>query len=101
MAPHDGVAGRGERTVTEPSPIADDERILRHVPEGRDYQGPGPTPKITSLNFNLRHRETGLSVTRAGMTSPAQLLARVRSGPGSCVAEAVVGDVRALSLEVV
>lgn len=87
--------------MTDPTRVADDERILRHVPEGRDYQGPGPVPKITSLNFNLRRGETGLSVTRAAMTSAAQLLAWVRSGPGSRVAVAVVGDVRALGLEVV
>jgi hypothetical protein len=83
--------------------IADDETLLRHIPGGTLWQAPGP--RITSANFQLRHdrNETGVSVTRAHMTTPQRLLELVGGGPGegSRVAAARTADVRALGLRVV
>ena len=62
-------------------------------------------PRITSANFQLRRDkgETGVSVTRLGMTSPEQLLRRVGGSVerGSRVAGAKAGEVRTLGLSVV
>jgi hypothetical protein len=87
--------------MAEPSPVADDEYLLRHIPSGDRWQAPGP--RITSGNFQLRHdrNETGVSVTRLAITSPQRLLALVRADPTSRVAQVRVGDVRALGLRVV
>lgn len=82
--------------------VVDDEMILRHIPGGTTWQAPGP--RITSKNFVLRadRNETGLSVSRASLTPPAALLARVgKPELGSRVAEATAADVRALGLEIV
>jgi hypothetical protein len=82
-------------------PIADDEIVLRHIPGGPAFQQP-PGPRITSLNFKLRRGETGVSVSRASVTSAARLLAIVGGDPaaGSRIAAARVGDIRALGLSV-
>jgi hypothetical protein len=83
--------------------ITDDEYILRHIPGGTRWQAPGP--RITSANFQLRHdrNETGISVTRAKLTSPERLLELlgVVTEKGSRIASVRVGDVRALGLRVV
>ena len=84
-------------------PIDDEEYFLRHIPGGEPWQASGP--RITSANFQLRHDkgETGVSVTRLGMTSPDQLL-QLMAGSlerGSRIACVKVGDVRALGLSVV
>src|SRR5439155_2820344 len=83
--------------------IADDEYLLRHIPDGTLWQAPGP--RITSANFQLRHdrNETGVSVTRARITTPERLLELVGGGlqRGSRVASARVREVRALGLHVV
>lgn len=83
-------------------PIADHEILLRHIPGGSLWQAPGP--RITSGNFQLRHDrgETGVSVTRQSMTSPARLLELVGGDPqrGSRVAAVQVGAIRALGLAV-
>ncbi len=83
--------------------IADDERLLRHIPGGTLWQAPGP--RITSANFQLRHdrNETGVSVTRARMTTPQRLLELVGGSreEGSRVAAVRTVDVRALGLRVV
>jgi hypothetical protein len=83
--------------------IADDQYLLRHIPGGTLWQAPGP--RITSANFQLRHdrNETGVSVTRLDITTPARLLELVGGSPenGSRVASATAGDVRALGLKVV
>lgn len=83
--------------------ISDDEVMLRHIPSGSLWQAPGP--RITSANFELRHHrnETGVSVTRARITSPERLLELVGGSieKGSRIAAARVGDVRALGLKVV
>ncbi len=81
--------------------IADDETLLRHIPGGTLWQAPGP--RITSANFQLRHdrNETGVSVTRARITTPKRLLELVGSSRDSRVAVARAADVRALGLRVV
>jgi hypothetical protein len=85
--------------VPEPPPIADEEILLRHIPGDPNYLAPGP--RITSYNFALRRGQAGISVTRAGMTTPRQLLARVLSGPESRVAAVTAAEVRALGLDTV
>jgi hypothetical protein len=88
--------------MTGPSEILNDELVLRHIPGGTTWQAPGP--RITSKNFALRadRNETGLSVSRSSLTSPAALLGRVgKPDLGSRVAEATVADIRALGLEIV
>ena len=83
--------------------IADDEYLLRHIPDGTLWQAPGP--RITSANFQLRHdrNETGVSVTRARITTPERLLELVGGSlqRGSRVASARVREIRALGLQVV
>lgn len=88
--------------MTNPVQVQDDEVILRHIPGGTLHQAPGP--RITSRNFELRLHmgETGLSVSRAGMTSPSALLARVGNvAKGTRVAAITAGELRAVGLEVV
>jgi hypothetical protein len=81
-------------------PVADDEGILRHIPGGTLFQAPGP--RVTSRNFDLRVGETGVSVSRASLTTPDELMARLGNpDTGSKIAIVTVGDVRALGLEVV
>ena len=83
--------------------VADDEYLLRHIPGGTLWQAPGP--RITSANFQLRHdrQETGVSVTRAKITTPQRLLELVGGSiqAGSRVAGARVAEVRALGMRVV
>ena len=77
--------------------IDDEEYLLRHIPGGGPWQT--PEPRVTSANFHLRRErgETGVSVTRLGLTSPERLLKLVGGNPerGSRVARVRVGDVRA------
>ena len=81
--------------------IANDEVLLRHIPGGTLWQAPGP--RITSANFQLRHdrNETGVSVTRAKITSPERLVELVGGDQDSRVACARTDTVRALGLTVV
>ena len=89
--------------MDEPCDIADDEILLRHIPSGTTWQAPGP--RITSANFRLRLQrgETGLSVTRQGITSADRLVEVVGGDKerGSRVAWVTVGEIRALGLLVV
>ena len=87
--------------MSDPKPIGDDEIILRHIPAGEPWQVAG-TP-LTTANFRLRRGHTGVSVSRAALTTSAQLLDRVGGdlARGSKVAYARVGEVRALGLAVV
>ncbi len=83
--------------------IADDEMLLRHIPGGTFWQAPGP--RITSANFQLRadRNETGISVTRAHVTTPRRLLELVGGSrdKGSSVAAVRTAEVRTLGLRVV
>ncbi len=89
--------------MTTADAIGDEEYLLRHMPGGTLWQAPGP--RITSANFQLRHdrNETGVSVTRLGITSADRLLELAGGSPerGSRVARVRVADVRALGLRVV
>lgn len=82
-------------------PIDDSEILLRHIPAGDPWQATGP--KITSANFRLRAGESGISVSRANLTTPEQLLQRLGRDPasGSRVALINVREVRALGIAVV
>lgn len=81
-------------------PIADDESVIRHIPGGTTWQAPGP--RITSKNFELRAGETGVSVSRQGITSAGALMARLGDpAKGSQIAVASVAAIRSLGLEVV
>ncbi|MCU0702455.1 MAG: hypothetical protein MUF18_00500 [Fimbriiglobus sp.] len=80
--------------------LLDDETVLRHIPGGTTWQAPGP--RITSKNFELRAGESGISVSRAGITSPDALMARLGDpAKGSRIASGSVAEVRALGLEVI
>jgi hypothetical protein len=81
--------------------VGDEEVILRHVPGGTTWQAP-PDGRPSSVNFRLREGEGGVSVSRAGLTAAADLLARLGNpATGSRVAAASVADIRALGLDVV
>lgn len=80
--------------------VGDEEFVLRHIPGGTTWQAPGP--RITSKNFELRAEETGISVSRAVLTTPLQLVARIgKPETGSRIAIASVSAIRELGLEVV
>lgn len=54
--------------------ISPEETILRRIPPGTRYRSP-PKKPVTSVNFELREGEEGVSVTRSAITSPRELLA--------------------------
>ncbi len=88
--------------MMNPAPVLDEESLLRHIPPG----GTTPTAagiRVNSDNFRLRKGETGVSVSRAGMTTVTALIARVGGdlSAGSVAPSAEVAAVRALGLEVV
>jgi hypothetical protein len=89
------------RTVLPTDPIADDEVLIRRVPPGEAWQKPGPVP--TSVNVELRPGETGLSASRAALTTPIAILAQIGASreQGWLVIQAKVGDLRAFGLHVV
>lgn len=81
--------------------IEDVDLLYRHIPGGSRWQAEGPV--LTTANFDVRKKlgETGLSVTQAHITGPEQLLNFARRTPGSRVAAARAGDIRALGLLVI
>ena len=82
-------------------PVADEEIFLSHIPGGPSWQA-SSDGRITSLNYRLRPCETGLSVSRAGTTTPFALMSRVGNPlTGSRIAAATVSDIRDLGFEVV
>ncbi len=81
--------------------IADDEVILRHIPGGPSWQAP-PAGRISSINFRLRPGESGVSVSRAGMTTPDELMQRLGDpARGSKIAALTAVEIRAIGLDVV
>lgn len=85
--------------MTPADPVAVDEIVLRHTPGGTLFQAPGP--RVTSRHFDLRVGEVGVSVSRAGITTPGDWMTRLGDpATGSQIAAALVSDVRALGLEV-
>lgn len=80
--------------------LPDDEIVLRHIPGGTTWQSPGP--RITSKNFELRPGEAGVSVSRAGITAPDRLMARLGDpAKGSRTALASIAGIRSLGLDVI
>jgi hypothetical protein len=80
--------------------LQDDEIVLRHIPGGTTWQAPGP--RITSKNFELRPGEAGVSVSRAGLTTPDRFMARLGDpAKGSRIASASINGIRALGLDVI
>ena len=87
--------------MTPTDPVADDEVVLRHIPGGPTWQAP-PSGRASSLNFRLRAGEGGISVSRAALTTTADVMARLGDlNSGSRIAAATVADIRALGLDVV
>ena len=84
-------------------PIRDDEYVIKHIPGGPMWQGKPTSPRVTSGNFELRKDmgETGSSCSREEMTSPQEMLARLKTNESSRVARAQVQDIRHLGFEVV
>ena len=80
--------------------IADFEVVVRHIPGGTTFQAPGP--RITSGNFVLREGETGVSVSRAAITTSDALLDRIGNRDnGSLTASATVEAIRGIGFDVV
>ena len=80
--------------------IDSNEIVIRHIPGGTYFQAPGP--RVTSSNFVLRDGETGVSVSRASLTTPESLMTRIGNpATGSLIASAGVAEIRSLGLDVV
>ncbi len=78
-------------------PISDDEVIYRRVPNSAAwFESPD---RITTANFKLDRRrgDLGLSVYRASIVSPRQVLERADVARGTRLASATVANVRALA----
>lgn len=80
------------------SPISDNETLYRRVPPGSSWIKEN---KLTSGNFELKVGERGVSVSRASITTPQQLLGMRENPTGWCVAAITAGEVRALGLDVI
>jgi hypothetical protein len=77
-------------------PIADVEVVYRRIPRATDwFEEPD---KITTANLKLDHRrnDLGVSVYRAQIVTPEQVLTKPDATPHSLLASAVVADIRAL-----
>jgi len=84
--------------VAGPPVIPDEELCLRRVPPGSSWVRQG---QLTSGNFQLKPGETGISVSRASITSPARLLRQISSPRGWTVAQTTARDIRHLGLDVI
>ena len=77
--------------------IPDDEVVFRRIPPTVPYfENPD---RVTTQNFKLdqRQHELGLSVYRAAIVTTAAVLAKAGAVPDSKLAQARVGDIRALA----
>lgn len=75
--------------------IDDDEQVCRRIPTGKGwFEEPD---RISSQNFQLRPGESGVSVYRSNVVSPADLLGMPSPISDSIAAEARVGDIRNLT----
>lgn len=79
--------------------IADEEILYRRIPPGERWFE--PPDRITSANFKLGTnedgtKEEGLSVYRASIVTPAEVLEKPNAIPGSRIACAEAGKIRAL-----
>ena len=87
--------------------IAPDEVVYRRIPPKHSHFQ--PPDRMTSANFKLGSGDSGLSVYRAKSVDVAAVLSKPQASPGSMVAQATVGEIRAaenskgeaLNLEVV
>jgi hypothetical protein len=77
--------------------IPDDEIVYRRIPSSLRYLE--EPDGITSQNFKLDQRrgDLGLSVYRASIVTPADVLAKPDAIPDSRIAAARVGDIRQLT----
>jgi len=84
-----------------PDSISDDEVILRHIPGGPSWQAP-PDGRISSINFRLRRGESGISVSRASLMTPAEMMTRLGDlAKGSKIATVTAAEIRDMGLEIV
>ena len=79
--------------------IADDEVLFRRIQPGTQWFE--PPDRLTSASFKLKRLkdgryEEGLSVFRRAIVSAAEVLAKPEAKPGSILAHASAGEVRAL-----
>ena len=79
--------------------IARDEVLYRRIPPTEPWFE--PPDRISSCNFKLRRKddgtkEEGLSVYRAAVVSPVEVLNKPDAIPGSRIAAATAGAIRAL-----
>ncbi|MBN1590107.1 MAG: hypothetical protein JW888_11375 [Pirellulales bacterium] len=74
--------------------IADDEVLYRRIPPGKSWFQ--PPDRISSFNFKLRSDELGVSVYRAAALTVQEVLKKPEAIPGSGVAVATAGQIRAL-----
>jgi hypothetical protein len=79
--------------------ILDDEVLYRRIPPGDRWFK--PPNRISSANFKLRKmeddtKEEGLSVYRAAVVSPAEVLTKPDAIAASRVASARAGEIRGL-----
>ncbi len=77
------------------TPLDDNEIVYRRIPPGETWLQ--PPDRITSANFKLEPGEQGLSVYRASVVTPKEVLHRPGVPPGFRIAEARVGDIRQLT----
>jgi hypothetical protein len=74
--------------------VSDDEVVLRRIPSSAPWFE--PPDSISSMNFKLGPGHHGLSVYRNSVVTPADVLSKAESIPGSFVVAARVGDIRGL-----
>jgi hypothetical protein len=75
--------------------VADEEILFRRIPRGSQWFE--PPDRISSFNFKLRPGEAGLSVYRQRVVTAEDVLGKPEAIPGSLVAWATAGAVRALT----
>ena len=75
--------------------IADSEILFRRIPPGLPWFE--PPDRIASFNFKLKSQETGLSVYRERIVSGRDVLEKPQAIPGSMLACATAGEIRALT----
>lgn len=74
--------------------VSDEEILFRRIPPGSAWFE--PPDRISSFNFKLTPGEAGLSVYRARIVTGQSVLQKPHSVPGSVLAWATAGEVRAL-----
>jgi hypothetical protein len=75
--------------------VCDSEILFRRIPPGSPWFE--PPDRIASFNFKLKPQEAGLSVYRERIVSGLEVLEKPQSIPGSMLAWATAGEIRALT----